>query len=112
MAFSTIPSGAAVAKAVNNPLSVLGSNLGPMSKSAFEDAGKVVDDLPSGWTKTTNNGFTHVKDANGNIRVRIDPPDAKTPYPHKHLYDEAGKSLDINGTIVSPKSPDAHIPLK
>ena len=75
-------------------------------------AGKLVDDLPSGWTKTTNNGFTHVKDANGNIRVRIDPPDAKTPYPHKHLYDEAGNSLDINGNIVSPKSPDAHIPLK
>jgi hypothetical protein len=40
MAFSTIPSGAAVAKAVNNPLSVLGSNLGPMSKGAFEDSGK------------------------------------------------------------------------
>lgn len=80
-----------------------------------EGAGKKivdVDNLPSGWTKTTNNGFTHVKDANGNIRVRIDPPDAKTPYPHKHLYDEAGNSLDINGNIVSPKSPDAHIPLK
>jgi len=79
---------------------------------SIKGAGKVVDDLPSGWTKTTNNGFTHVKDANGNIRVRIDPPDAKTPYPHKHLYDEAGNSLDINGNIVSPKSPDAHIPLK
>ena len=77
-----------------------------------EGASKTVDDLPSGWTKTTNNGFTHIKDANGNIRVRIDPPDAKTSYPHKHLYDELGNSLDVNGNIVSPKSPDAHIPLK
>jgi len=73
---------------------------------------ETLDDLPSGWTKTTNNGFTHIKDANGNIRVRIDPPDAKTLYPHKHLYDELGNSLDINGNIVSPKSPGAHIPLK
>jgi hypothetical protein len=71
-----------------------------------------VDNLPSGWTKVTNNGFTHVRDANGNIRVRIDPPDAKTPYTHKHLYDESGNSLDINGNIVNPKSPDAHMPLK
>ena len=75
-------------------------------------ASKTLDDLPSGWTKTTNNGFTHIKDANGNIRVRIDPPDAKTSYPHKHLYDELGNSLDVNGNIVSPKNPDAHIPLK
>ena len=75
------------------------------------DSGVDLDNLPSGWTKTTNNGFTHVKDENGNIRIRIDPPDAKTPYPHKHLYDGAGNPLDINGNIVSPKSPDAHIPL-
>lgn len=52
-----------------------------------------LDNLPSDWTKATNNGFTHVKDVNENIRVRIDPPDAKTPYPHKHLYDEAGNSI-------------------
>ncbi len=71
-----------------------------------------VDNLPDDWSKTTNNGFTHVRDADGNIRVRIDPADANTPYPHKHLYDENGNSLDVNGNIVDPKSQDAHIPLK
>ena len=69
-----------------------------------------VDDLPNGWSKTTNNGFTHVRDSNGNLRMRIDPPDANTPYHHKHLYDEFGNSLDAQGNIVSPKSQDAHIP--
>ncbi|MGB8451363.1 MAG: hypothetical protein WCD89_03435 [Anaerocolumna sp.] len=88
------------------------SGKGGINKEGSESKIIDVDNLPSGWTKTTNNGFTHVRDANGNIRVRIDPPDAKTPYPHKHLYDEAGNSLDINGNNVSPKSPDAHIPLK
>lgn len=70
------------------------------------------NDLPEGWTKTENNGFTHVRDSEGNIRVRIDPSDKVTNYPHKHIYDADGNPLDINENIVSPKSPDAHIPLK
>lgn len=109
--------GAGGALAINSAKSFVNDGLDLMSGSeqtVNEGAGEIidVDNLPSGWTKTTNNGFTHVRDANGNIRVRIDPPDVKTPYPHKHLYDEAGNSLDINGNIVSPKSPGAHIPLK
>jgi len=44
--------------------------------------------------------------------MRIDPPDKVTNYPHKHLYDINGNSLDVNGNIVPSKSPDAHIPLK
>ncbi len=71
-----------------------------------------INNLPEGWTKTENNGFTHVRDGNGRIRIRIDPPDAKTPYPHKHVYAPDGTPLDVNGKPVSPKSPDAHIPLK
>jgi hypothetical protein len=39
------------------------------------------------------------------------PTDAKTHYSHEHIYDEAGNSLDFNGNIVNPKSPDAHVPL-
>jgi len=68
--------------------------------------------LPDGWTKTENNGYTHIRDENGKIRIRLDPPDNATPYNHKHLYEADGNSLDANGNIVSPKSPDAHIPLK
>ena len=70
--------------------------------------------LPEGWTYNANgsNGdnFVHIKDANNNYRIRIDPPDKTTDYRHMHLYDEAGNSLDINGKIVPYDSPEAHIP--
>ncbi len=72
----------------------------------------ILDGLPKGWTHTKNNGFVHVKDANGTIRMRIDPPDKVTKYDHVHLYDANKNPLDINGNVVSPKSPDAHIPYK
>ena len=72
----------------------------------------VLNNLPKDWTSTTNNGFTHVRDANGVIRMRIDPPDAVTNYNHIHLYDATSNPLDINGNIVSPKSPAAHIQIK
>lgn len=69
-----------------------------------------IDNLPDGWTRTDNNGRTHVRDENGNIRARIDPPDKITDYRHRHNYDKNGNSLDKNGNIVDRKSPDAHIP--
>ena len=68
--------------------------------------------MPKDWSATTNNGFTHIRDENGTIRIRIDPPDNKTPYAHKHFYDHNGKSVDVNGNPVKANSPDAHIPLK
>ena len=43
--------------------------------------------LPDGWTYTEHNGRVHIKDANGNL-------------------------LDLDGNIVSRKSPDGHIPYK
>lgn len=75
------------------------------------DLGAVnVDNLPKGWTATENNGHIHIRDEKGRIRVRIDPPDKNTPYPHRHHYDESGNSLDTDGNIVEPDSPEAHIP--
>ena len=71
-----------------------------------------VNKLPEGWKYTENNGFVHVRDASGNIRMRIDPPDKTTKYNHVHLYDAKGNSLDINGNIVDYKSPSAHIQIK
>ena len=56
-----------------------------------------------------NNGRIHIKDDDGIIRVRTDPPDGRTDYTHKHLYDKDGNSLDVNGNIVSHKDPAAHI---
>ncbi len=66
--------------------------------------------LPEGWTYSEHNGRIHIKDANGNFRVRVDPPDKVTNYQHMHILDESKNSLDINGNIVSHKSPDGHIP--
>ena len=72
----------------------------------------ILENLPAEWTPTTNNGFTHVRDANGIIRMRIDPPDAVTNYHHIHLYDINKNPLDIHFNIVSPKLPAAHIPIR
>ena len=73
---------------------------------------EILKNLPKGWTSVTNKGFTHVRDTNGIIRMRIDPPDTVTNYKHVHLYDANKNSLDINGKIVSSKSPEAHIRIK
>ncbi|QSX06723.1 RHS repeat-associated core domain-containing protein [Sedimentibacter sp. zth1] len=84
------------------------NDLNKMGLNELEDA------LPDGWTYSSNgpngNDFVHIKDGNGNYRVRIDPADKVTNYRHMHLYDEAGNSLDINGNIVPYDSPNAHIP--
>ncbi|MDR4174099.1 transposase [Bacillus cereus] len=73
---------------------------------------EILEKLPDGWKYTENNGFVHVRDGNGTIRMRIDPPDKVTKYDHVHLYDENKNPLDVNGSIVDAKSPDAHIPYK
>ena len=70
---------------------------------------EILEGLPDGWTYTDNNGFVHVRDEQG--RVRIDPPDKKTKYKHIHVYDENGNLLDVNGNPVSPKDPAGHIPI-
>ena len=73
---------------------------------------EILEKLPDGWKYTDNNGFVHVRDGNGTIRMRIDPLDKVTKYDHVHLYDENKNPLDLNGNIVDAKSPDAHIPYK
>lgn len=72
---------------------------------------ELIGKLPSDWKVTENNGFVDVRDTEGNIRMRIDPPDKVTNYDHVHLYDEHGKPLDVNLNIVDRKSPKAHIPI-
>ncbi|WP_432719011.1 hypothetical protein [Pectinatus frisingensis] len=72
--------------------------------------GEIIEKLPKNWTYTENNGFVHVRDANGTIRMRIDSPDKATNYDHVHLFDENKNPIDIELNIVDRKSPDAHIP--
>ncbi len=50
----------------------------------------------------------------GRLRAKLHPPDklpTGTRYPHLHVYDRAGNSLNHNLKIVSRKSPAAHIPI-
>ena len=69
--------------------------------------------LPRGWNIHKNNGFVHIYDnVNPKPIIRIDPPDAKTNYPHMHFYDGNQNSLNIDGKIVDYRSPEAHIPWK
>ncbi|MBP2098435.1 hypothetical protein [Enterococcus rivorum] len=70
-----------------------------------------LDNLPEGWSKTENKGHTHVRDAEGKLRIRKDPADGVTNYDHKHYYDRNKVPLDKHGNPVNRKSPDAHIPL-
>ncbi|MBZ3765957.1 transposase [Bacillus cereus] len=71
---------------------------------------EILEKLPEGWKYTENSEFVHVRDGNGTIRMRIDSTDKVTKY--DHLYDENKNPLDVNGSIVDDKSPDAHIPYK
>ncbi|UFT99584.1 hypothetical protein KO561_00980 [Radiobacillus kanasensis] len=72
----------------------------------------ILEGLPSNWKYTENNGFVHIRDANGNVRMKIDPPDKVTKYDHDHIFDESGNPIDVNLNVVDRKSPDAHIPYK
>ena len=72
----------------------------------------ILDGLPDGWKYTENNGFIHVRDSSGKVRMKIDPPDNVTKFDHVHLFDNNGNPIDINGNIVNRKSSDAHIPYK
>ena len=73
---------------------------------------EIIDTIPDNWKYTEHNGFVHIKDEAGKIRIRIDPPDKVTQYPHVHVYDNDGNLLDSLGNIVDRKSPDGHIPYK
>ncbi|MEC0242868.1 WXG100 family type VII secretion target [Paenibacillus dokdonensis] len=73
---------------------------------------EILDSLPKDWKYTDNNGFVHIRDANGNVRMKIDPPDKVTKYDHVHLFDESGNPIDVNLNVVDRKSLDAHIPYK
>ena len=68
--------------------------------------------LPDGWdySGSPDGKFVHIKDGNDNYRIRIDPLDKITQYPHIHIFDVDGNSLDINGNIVLYDSPAGHIP--
>ncbi len=56
--------------------------------------------------------FMEFIDHNGNVRVKIHPPDKITKYQHIHLYDKFGNSLDSNLSKVSRKDVVSHIKIE
>lgn len=46
----------------------------------------------------------------GQQRVLIHPESNSGP--HSHVNNSSGQRLDINGRVVTPESPEAHLPLK
>ena len=73
---------------------------------------EIIDSIPDDWEYTEHNGFVHIKDETGKMRIRIDPPDKMTKYPHVHAYDNNGNLLDRFGNIVDRTSPAGHLSYK
>ena len=67
---------------------------------------------PAGWTTTTNNGFTHVRDPQNRLRIEVHPADRVTNYKHVHFKDTSGNPLNVHGNIVDFRSVDAHMPIE
>ena len=107
-----------VKKVVEGGLSESGSTAGNIAKNLDTNnipnmtKQEIIDAIPDNWKYAEHNGFVHIKDEAGKIRIRIDPPDKVTQYPHVHVYDNDGNLLDSLGNIVDRKSPDGHIPYK
>ncbi len=87
-------------------------NTSKLSKS------EIVFDLESIGLKVKGNRvdrpFLEFVDRRGRLRAKLHPPDKSpkgTRYPHLHIYDQRGNSLDRNLQIVSWKSKAAHIPI-
>ena len=63
--------------------------------------------LPKGPNPTSGQG-AYIDPITGEQRVLIHP---ESENPHIHVNDPTGARLDINGNIVPPESPSAHLPL-
>jgi hypothetical protein len=68
------------------------------------------DRVPSNWDIREHNGRIHIRDSKNTMRIRTDPPDRGTNFPHMHVYDGNKNPLDIFGNVVDRRSPEAHIP--
>ena len=65
------------------------------------------------WTFHVNRDqgqFVHIRDANGILRIRLDPPDGATLENHAHLYDKDRILLDRNLRPVDRDDPEGHQP--
>ncbi|MGX7244599.1 hypothetical protein ACWOC1_07090, partial [Enterococcus quebecensis] len=89
-----------------------GANLNKLKPNEINNMSldELRNSIPKDWQFFENNGRVHIKDASGQMRVRIDPPDKITKYQHMHIYDDLGNPLDKIGNIVDRTSPEGHLP--
>lgn len=84
-----------------------------LNKAGSKSAKEISVDLRSIGLKlrgqSPDGRFMNFVDKAGNVRAKIHPPDLVTKYPHLHIYDKSGRSLNSALKSVSPKSSGAHI---
>ena len=56
--------------------------------------------------------FMEFIDKSGQTRIKVHPPDPTTSYDHIHVYDTSGRPLNANLSVVSRRSPEAHIEIQ
>ena len=63
------------------------------------------ENTPEDWDFQEHNGRIHIKDDNGNYRVRVDVPDKHTPYNHdkNDIFQHVSSSFSIRISTSSPK---------
>lgn len=53
-----------------------------------------------------------MEDLQSMLMPRVNPPDAKTPHCHIHIYDSKGNPLEKNLGIGNRRDPNTHIQIK
>jgi len=80
-------------------------DLAGKTPAEIDQAARAAGLIPKGPSPQTGQG-SYVDPVTGEQRVLIHPDDS-----HMHVNNPAGERLDINGQVVPPESPAAHLPL-
>lgn len=80
-------------------------DLAGKTPAEIDQAARAAGLIPKGPSPQTGQG-SYVDPVTGEQRVLIHPDDS-----HMHVNNPAGERLDINGQVVPPESPEAHLPL-
>lgn len=87
-----------------NPAEIAGKTPGEIGQVA-QDSGLIA----KGSDPTAGKG-AYIDPVTGNQRVLVHPEGDSGP--HAHVNNPAGQRLDVQGNVVHPESPEAHLPLK
>ena len=80
-----------------------------MTSNQIELMAKNLGLIPKGNPKSGKGSY--IDPVTGKQRILIHP-DPKQGQPHCHVNSADGERLSINGNVISPEAPEAHLPLK